>query len=202
MSLLLYEAADVAPSAARAGKVKGVALPQEYELAKFVRDVKNPHPSWDTHTAACEWDGVECDKSKSIVDLRWRQRELNGTLHWLYLPRTIQQARLLMNRLGGDVDFTTLPQPLTCMWLQHNFFTGEPDFAHLPPNIDVLNVSSCRFTGFVDLSCLQHTTLMKPTAAFDITGNPGLRGKIARSHMPTQACWKIPASWIEYAPLQ
>ena len=196
-SLLLCEAADATPPAARPGKVKGVALPQEYELAKFVRDVRNPHPSWDTHTPACEWNGVECDESKSISEVSWYSRALKGSLHWLYLPRTIQRARVMTNQLGGDVDFSALPELLLNLWVQNNLFTGELDFAHLPPNIDVLNVSNCQFTGFVDLSCLVHSNLAKPVAGFDITGNPGLNGTIARSHMPTRAWWNIPPSWIQ-----
>ena len=44
--LILYNSADnSATSASRAGKVRDIFLPQEYDLAKFICDIKNPHES-------------------------------------------------------------------------------------------------------------------------------------------------------------
>ena len=183
-------------SISRASKVRGTFLPQEYELAKFISDVENPHESWSTATPACEWDNVKCDDEGEVIDISWSYQGLLGTLHWEHLPRSVKFLDVSYNQLSGTLEFSALPPGLEKLWVHYNLFSGEVYFEHLPTGISVLNISRCDFSGFVDLSCLQHSSLAKAASGFDIRNNPKLQGSVPRNIVPTNAWWGIPNSWF------
>ena len=177
----------------RASKVRGTFLPVEYELAKFISDVENPHESWSTATPACEWDGVKCNDVGEVNSIVWNGRTMCGTLHWDCIPRSVTNLELSANQLSGCVCFASLHQDVERMLLQNNRFIGELRLGDLPPRMRILNVSQNQFSGFVDLSCLQQTGI----TGFDITGNPNLEGSIPRGIVPKGCWWGYPSSWVQ-----
>ena len=81
----------------RAAKVSVANLPLEYQLARLIRNIENPHNTWDTDTPACEWEGVECNEQGEPDDIYWEQMEdSEGPDHWEY-------------GLKGSLDLTDIP---------------------------------------------------------------------------------------------
>ena len=153
-------------STTRAGDVRGMFLPPECELAKFISNVVNVHDSWNSATAACEWDGVTYNDKGEVFHIAWESRGLCSTLHWSSIPRSVTYIDLSDNQLSGCVSFASLPPGLESMWLQNNMFTGELHLHDLPPTTRTLNISVNQFTGFVDLSYLKGSKI----TGFEITG--------------------------------
>ena len=194
---LKAEETDVpVPSSSRIGKVRGTFLPVEYELAKLISDVENPHESWSTTTPACEWDGVDCNDKGEVIEVSWGFRGLLGTLHWEHLPRSLTSLSVYNNQLRGPVDFSSLPRGLAHLWISSNAFSGELHFEHLPPGLRILNISNCHFSGFVDFSCLQRSSLAKGGSGFDMRNNPELKGSISKRAVPKGVWWGIPESFF------
>mmetsp|Transcript_2149 Transcript_2149/g.2903 ORF Transcript_2149/g.2903 Transcript_2149/m.2903 type:complete len:200 (-) Transcript_2149:39-638(-) len=189
----ICRAADSPKGTTRAGKVRGMFLPPEYELTKFISDVQNVHESWNTTTPACEWIGVTCSEQGEVSRIAWSGRGLSGTLHWGSIPRSVTYLELSGNQLSGCVSFALLPPVLERMWLQGNRFTGELHLEDLPPTMLILNISRNQFTGFVDLSFLKDSKI----TGFDITGNTNLQGSIPEGIQPKTVWWGIPADWIQ-----
>ena len=184
-------------STSRAGKVRGMKLPLEYDLAKFISEIENPYPSWSTATPACEWDGVKCNNKGDVTEINWSSRQLRGVLHWEHLPQSLILLNIHNNQLCGNVDFSALPRGLQRMWIGENLFSGELHFKDLPPTVTVLNASSCRFSGHVDFLSIQHSSLAKTASGFDLLNNPALKGTVSRNVIPQDAYWGIPDSWIK-----
>ena len=109
----------------RPAKVRGVGLPQEYELAQFISGIKNSHISWNTSTPACEWNGVICEDGKHVTNINWRERMLSGALRWNSLPRTVNKFSAAHNNHTGPVHLYVLPSHLIDLNLLRNSFTGE-----------------------------------------------------------------------------
>ena len=196
LHLLCSSVDNSATSVSRAAKVRGTFLPQEYELAKFISDVENPHASWSTATPVCEWDGVNCNKQDEVIRISWCSQGLRGALHWQHLPRSVRSLNIFNNLLSGTVDFSALPLGLVHLWVDSNAFSGELHFEHLPPNIRVLALSDCDFSGFVDFLCLQHSSLAQLGSSFSIKDNPRLHGSLSKKAVPKGVWWDIPNSWL------
>ena len=96
----------------RTGKVRGMSLPPEYELTKFISNVQGLYMSWSTATPACEWDGVMCREEGEVIRIAWHARELSGTLHWDSIPRSVKKMDLSSNELSGCINFASLPLDL------------------------------------------------------------------------------------------
>ena len=189
----ICRAADSPKGTTRAGKVRGMFLPPEYELTKFISDVQNVHESWNTTTPACEWNGVTCSEEGKVSRIAWKTRGLSGILHWSSIPRSVTSIDLSDNQLSGSVIFASLPPGLERMWLQENMFTGELQLDDLPPTMRTLNIGANQFTGFVDLSFMKDSKI----TGFDITGNTNLQGSIPNGIQPKSSWWGIPADWVQ-----
>ena len=145
----------------RASKVN-TNLPQEYELARFIEDMKNPDPSWNTSTPACEWNYVHCDDSQRVTKLDWKWvRKTHrsalvaaGILRWEWLPRTLLSCDVYHNLFTGPVSLDVLPPLLISLKLSWNKFTGSLDFVHLPPMLEELRLNKNEFEWRVDLTQL------------------------------------------------
>ena len=169
--------AEDIPSSRR-GRIRSANVPQEYELANFIKDVGNTDPSWNANTAACEWKNVICDEGNKTSKLDWGiDMELYGRIHLKYLPCSVLQiivsnnqltGELLLNELPpqtmdanfahniftGSIDFTCLPKTLLHLCLTANDLSGIADLSHLPPELETLAMGCNAFTGTPDLRCL------------------------------------------------
>ena len=47
-------------------KMRGHSLPQEYDMARFFRGVREPPEPWFTEASACKWTGVTCNNQNEI----------------------------------------------------------------------------------------------------------------------------------------
>mmetsp|Transcript_28594 Transcript_28594/g.39581 ORF Transcript_28594/g.39581 Transcript_28594/m.39581 type:complete len:222 (+) Transcript_28594:48-713(+) len=188
-------------SLVRASKVRGSALPGEFYLLRFIREVENPHPTWNANTPSGKWDGVS-EKDCEIENILWGWRQLRGTLCWSHLPQSLVQLSVWNNRLTGTVEFhllpphlvylnlsenefkgilhlETLPRTLRDIWLGGNLFTGTLNFALLPPEAQELRLENNDFQGNVE-SILSPSKLRR----LILNGNEGLKGKINPLSLP------------------
>ena len=143
----------------RPAKVRGVALPQEYQLTQFIQHVHHPHPSWNSETEVCKWDGVKCpwraDGPESVVrSIYWGHRELQGTLRWEFLPQSLVEFSVEDNKLTGEVGWQFLPGGLRYFNLGRNVFSGTPDFTNLPSSLRDMFLNNNKFHGSVKLNTL------------------------------------------------
>ena len=153
-NILLRTLASEAPHGQRPGKVSGVPLPLEYDLARFVKNVEQDQDTWSTDTPACEWGGIDCDLELNVMGIYWYNGYLSGELDWNYLPRTVVELKLWGNQLEGNVPFECLPSSLENLGISDNKFTGTPNFLSLPPSIKYLSIAGNDFSGWVDFSVL------------------------------------------------
>ena len=130
----------------RTGKVRGAKLPLEYDLVRFVADIKGPHSSWKASTPACEWKSVICDEDSRVENIDLSFMYLSGSLQWSYLPRTVLSFAASDNHLTGTVPFDLLPPELTDLCLLQNAFSGELDFTHLPDTLKEINLLGITLT--------------------------------------------------------
>ena len=135
-SHILRTAEDITSS--RTGRIRGVNVPQEYELANFIKDVGNTDPSWNTNTPACEWYHVICDEGNKTSKLEWAGRELEGHICLKFLPHSVLEIRAQYNKLSGELPFKDLPPAITIIDLTKNIFTGSIDLTCLPQTLRLL----------------------------------------------------------------
>ena len=174
---------DELQTVTRAGKVRGNILPPEHTLSYFIENVENPHPSWNTTTPACSWDGICCNELAQVIEIKWQGRRLRGFLNWGKLPSTMVSINVgtgaygLRNHLtgmiefilllpglekllamkanfSGDLDFTQLPDSMRNVVLNGNRFSGGLNFLQLPSGLNTLVLSSNFFSGVVDFTNL------------------------------------------------
>mmetsp|Transcript_22827 Transcript_22827/g.31320 ORF Transcript_22827/g.31320 Transcript_22827/m.31320 type:complete len:197 (+) Transcript_22827:53-643(+) len=171
--------ADSTRSAARPSKVRGAALPQEYELSVLIQEIEITSPTWSTATSACEWDGVQCDSLSKVTDLIWHRRRLAGKLKWDYLPRTLETIYVQENELSGGVNLCGLPFGILLLHAAKNRFSGQLDFSSLPPNIKRLYLNDNLFSGEIKFDSLPKDMIM-----LYLQDNAQLSGKIERANLP------------------
>ena len=141
-------------------KVRGANLPQEYELERVVRNIENPHRSWNASTSACEWNGVTCDQDMHVEDIHWSFKDLSlfefheCSFGFEFLPQTIRSLDIGRNELSGPVQLDLLPSNLNILKIGHNKFDGGLDLTRLPCTLEHANFNKNRFEGNVDLTLL------------------------------------------------
>ena len=174
------------------GKVRGSELPPEYELVRFIADVKNACSSWKVSTPAYKWKGVYCDADSRVTTINWditRLREfalddrgpsgsLCGSLEWAYLPRTVQQFGVRTHELSGTVPLDLLPPGLTDFCVYSNTFSGEVNLTNLPRTLVQLVLASNEFKG-----CVDFTHLPPHLVSLDVSYNQ-LSGQVDFSCLP------------------
>ena len=144
----------------RPAKVRGAALPQEYQLTQLIQDVRNPHPSWNSETAVYNWIGVSCPWSGdvgervAVRDIQWGRRHLMGALRWEYFPQSLVEFSVEDNKLTGEVGWKFLPDGLRYFNLGRNAFSGTPDFTNLPSSLRDVILNNNDFHGSVKLNML------------------------------------------------
>mmetsp|Transcript_10617 Transcript_10617/g.14218 ORF Transcript_10617/g.14218 Transcript_10617/m.14218 type:complete len:204 (+) Transcript_10617:60-671(+) len=156
--MLSLHTADAESESTRLGKVKA-ALPQEYGLALFIKDIENPHPTWNATTPLCEWYGVTCDEEKNPTEFEyvgWHalNEPLRGELSWAHLPDTIINLRFPGNELSGGIAVKDLPRAMTEVTLSSNKFTGELDLEGLPDTMECFEVDDNDLEGFTNMDKL------------------------------------------------
>ena len=174
------------------GKVRGSSLPQEYELARLIADVRNSHSSWNVSIAACKWQGVTCDEELRVTQIYWTKRLWNeyltyvkvnlkplaGPLHWHYLPRTLLRFSVASNKLIGTVPLDSLPPDLLFFYASDNTFTGELNLTSLPLTLKGLSLKANMFEGCVDF------TQLPPNLTFLTVSGNELSGIVDLSSLP------------------
>ena len=144
------------------GKIRGSTLPQEYDLSRLLQNFEILHPSWNTLTPACEWQGITCGSdfphlcvsNSQVTQIYWNEMSLRGSLQWDYLPLSVHSFHIGNNWITGSVPFHTLPSHFTCLQLLNNQFTGPVDFVRLPQSLRNLCLNSNLFYGEADLTHL------------------------------------------------
>ena len=143
-------------------RVRGSSLPLEYDLERFILSVSHTHPSWTTHTPGCQWYGVRCEGSgKWATSLLWNSVGVSGSLHWSWLPSTVQQLQLSGNCLYGVLGISHFPETMCNADLSQNRFSGDVCLAELPPDTQTIDFSKNLLGGELALESLpsQITTL-------------------------------------------
>ena len=133
-------------------KIRGVTLPEEYELARLIQNIENPLTSWNTHTPACSWEKVECNSEQQVLKINWSLTKLHGSLHAEHIPRHLYRFDVWHNKLHGAFTFVALPSSLVLLDLSKNAFSVAPDLSHLPPMLKELILRDNRLEGYVNLS--------------------------------------------------
>ena len=178
----------------RPAKVHGSALPQEYLLEKILQDVKvvplkipvrSPF-CWSTETPACKWRGVTCDAQGIVTKIYWGCCNLNGELHWEFLPKTLITFNARSNELRGIVELIDLPPGLESFSASYNLHGGTPDLRELPLTMKELWLEYNCFEGRVDLDALP-----KSMKALHLEENQDLSGQIDVSKLPPKLYYNI-----------
>ena len=168
-------------SSSKPSKVRGTALPQEYELEAFTRNMAPHHVTWNTHIPACQWKGVKCDDdTESIVThISWIYYSLVGNPRWEHMPITLTAISLLANQLQGLVCLHQLPLVMANYSVSYNLFNGPLDFSQLPSSLYRLQLENNQFSGNIDLSCLPFDLV-----SLGLAGNPMLVGTVRKNSFP------------------
>ena len=173
-SHILCAAEDITSS--RTGRIRGVNVPQEYELANFIKDVGNTDPSWNTNTPACEWYHVICDEGNKVSRLDWgRIYVLRGRICLKYLPHSVLEIHAKHNKLTGELPLKDLPPAITIIDLSYNNFTGSIDLTCLPQTLRQLVLRRNKLSGNVDLGRLPLNLEFLAMNDNAFTGTPDLR---------------------------
>ena len=165
--------ADPDTKSARLGKARA-PLPQEYILAELVKDVENPHPSWNTTVHACKWKGVTCTEGGDVSQIGFQYVALDftflrGKICWK-LPSTLLYFRSLTLELWGESPTEHLPQGFLSMSLYQNKFTGAINLCDLPTTLENLSLHQNKFEGPIDLSHLPATLKTLSVGVNSLTG--------------------------------
>ena len=144
----------------RAAEVRSVFVPQEYDLVRLIENVEKRHPSWDTNTPACEWNGILCCE-KQVIGIAWSFTDLESLI-WKYLPLSLMSLQAMSAQLRCELPLEMFPPTLLHIYLYSNKLIGNLDLLQLPPLLEVFDVQSNYFFGLVDFSLL-------PTSLTDLT---------------------------------
>mmetsp|Transcript_18743 Transcript_18743/g.25890 ORF Transcript_18743/g.25890 Transcript_18743/m.25890 type:complete len:280 (+) Transcript_18743:48-887(+) len=162
----------------RIGRVGGSNLPQEYELARFVELVENPHPTWNVSTPACEWKGVTCEDGLHVTKIDWENvaelNSLSGSIQWEWLPQKILVVDVAKQKLSGNVPLKTLPSKLRVLNLVLNQFSGGLDLQFLPNTLEKVWVDYNNFQDGVDLTQLSQSLLALTLSSNKLSGHVDL----------------------------
>mmetsp|Transcript_8442 Transcript_8442/g.11380 ORF Transcript_8442/g.11380 Transcript_8442/m.11380 type:complete len:211 (+) Transcript_8442:86-718(+) len=193
LSILSEITAADTPSYLRPSKIRGVALPSDYELVCFIQNISNADSSWVPERPACEWAGVYCNARQEVTEVNWGGKQLRGTPRWQHLPETLLSLDLgersgECNHLCGEVDFCALSSKITGLSLELNKFSGELDLASLPQTLVDVFLQDNLFSGEVEF-----TSLPFALQRLDLSGNSELRGVLHRNKIPTT----VSTIWIE-----
>ena len=190
-------AADTSYTATRLGRVSA-ALSQEYRLLMFLQNVSNLSPSWDSHTPACQWDGVNCNQDGEVTDINWAGKKLEGTLDWKSLPESLLELRLYSNRLSGSIVLGDLPRNLRYFSVGSNKFSGSINLQKAPKAMERLLAGDNKLSGPVYFDNLP------PNLSFlYLSRNAKLSGSVDGSILPCRlknGSLYIDGSYIVYSP--
>ena len=162
----------------RPSKVRGVSLPQEYELARLIQYVENQDPTWSTAQPACKWRQVRCNGEKEVEKMYWSSLKLCGQLQLSYLPLSTRSVDIADNKLTETVDLTHLPEAIRRLNLSRNRFLGEADLMKLPNEMEELYLIQNQFSGNI---CL--TQLPRNLRSMALNGNQ-FEGTLDLEHLP------------------
>ena len=110
-------------------------------------NVTGKDSSWSNETPACNWKGVYCNTTGSVVKIDWGGMGLGGTPNLATLPQGLQYLDLSDNQFTGTLNLATLPQGLLRLDLSDNQFTGTPNLATLPQGLQALDMDTNDFDG-------------------------------------------------------
>ena len=138
----------------RLGKARA-QLPEEYNLAQFLSDVDNTHPSWNRDTPVCEWDRVRCNARGEILRIGWTSLSLSGTPRWVHLSSIkCTEIFLANNNLLGQIVLKWLPPNIIIFSGRENKFGGSINLDELPEQLDTLHLGRCNLHGSISLHAL------------------------------------------------
>ena len=142
-------------------------------LMMTTMNVTGKDSSWSNATPACNWKGVECNTTGSVVSTDWYSMGLGGTPNLATLPRGLLQLYFDYNQFTGTPNLATLPQGLLQLGLSSNQFTGTPNLSTLPQGLQALYLGKNQFTGTPNLATLPQglQALDMDTNDFDGSGS-------------------------------
>ena len=81
----------------------------------------------------CEWPNVECDTAGRVINIDSFPSQIEGTLHFAYIPPCAKILNTSRGSLGcskfeGTLDTATLPQSLELLNISGNGFSGSVNF--------------------------------------------------------------------------
>ena len=78
----------------RPSKIHRTVLAPEFHLARLVANLTNPHVTWVVDNPACKWDGINVLESGEIDEIEWDGRDLQGSMDFAHLPKTVRRVEL------------------------------------------------------------------------------------------------------------
>ncbi|KAL8458819.1 hypothetical protein ACS0TY_036356 [Phlomoides rotata] len=132
----------------------------------------SPPLNWSLSDDCCGWDGVGCDASGRVINLRLPSKGLAGTISPYIMNLTsLSRLSLSHNWLSGSLPngfFTSLNQ-LHTVDLSQNRLSGELTLSdNLPTTIQIFNFSSNHFHGTIQSSFFQSASKLE---SFDVNNN-------------------------------
>ena len=152
---VFLHSADTDHTSTRLGKARA-AVPQEYELAEFMKEVRNPDPSWNESNTACHWWGTRCGEDGFVESLTWWNSGYLGILRWKYAPTTLSRLNLHNNHFSGSIEMEYLPRNLAESVANANSFTGNLNLTDLPRSLKKMSAYMNECEGRLDLLHLPH----------------------------------------------
>ena len=170
------------PGISRPKKVHGSCMPQEYDLARLVANISNPHHTWTVENSAKSWHKVAVRMNGDVYEINWCDMGLRGSLNFALLPRTteflslgkkflsgrinieldadkLRDLRLPENQLEGPLFLGDLPRAVVRLWVHKNRCTGPLDLTALPPTIRTVYLHDNDFSGVVSFEGLPSTII-------------------------------------------
>mmetsp|Transcript_29557 Transcript_29557/g.45690 ORF Transcript_29557/g.45690 Transcript_29557/m.45690 type:complete len:253 (-) Transcript_29557:35-793(-) len=153
------------------GRVDKSSLSQETLMELFIEKVTNKarvftdiNPSstasWrkvSSQNVRKGFRGVVVNDTGEIQKIDFRNCNIQGSIQLEWMPSTITNCLLSMNRITGSVNLEDLPDKLEVLSMRQNRLTGTLNLENLPSQFAVLILSKNNFTGSVNLTKLPST---------------------------------------------
>ena len=180
----ILDCSDTTSKITKAGKIRGMQLPLEYDLERMVSNIENPLPSWNASVPAHKWKGVICS-GDAILKFEAESKLLRGTLSWSTLPRSLTRLSVYSNKLSGDIELENLPPKLSSLNASYNRFTGNVDLCNLPVTLNALILSENELYGHVTF-----TNLPSVIVSLSLRNNVELTGTVHLHLLPISIRYK------------
>ena len=115
------------------GRVDLESLPQQALMEMVIEGIANKEKicgDVDEPKDIEEWKGVSIEDGQ-VVEIDWSRFDLEGSLHFEWLPSFVWKFLVGWNNVTGTLDLASLPRTIKNLYLGYNAFTANPTKGHL-----------------------------------------------------------------------